>query len=212
MKKFAGRCLAAICLLSAAALAEPLAYVPNEESGTVSVIDVATDKTVGEFRAGKKPRGIAISPDGKTLYISDQTSNALLVVDTARREVVRSIALGESPEGIDLSRDGRWLAAAIEEANLVVLVETSTGVLTARIPTSGKNPEHAVFSPDGRWIYVSAEDAAQVDVIDVSARRQVESIQVGRRPRGIGFTPDGWPTLPANWRARSTRSTSPRER
>jgi YVTN family beta-propeller protein len=51
--------------------------------------------------------------------------------------------------------------------------------------------EHAVFSPDGRWLLVSAENADQVDLIDVGARRQVGSIAVGLRPRGIGFTPDG---------------------
>jgi DNA-binding beta-propeller fold protein YncE len=28
-------------------------------------------------------------------------------------------------------------------------------------------------------------------MIGVAARRQVDSVMVGRRPRGIGFTPDG---------------------
>ena len=47
-----------------------------------------------------------------------------------------------------------------------------------------------MFSPDGRWLLVSAEEAEQVDVIDVAQRRQVASIAVGLRPRGIGFSPD----------------------
>ena len=60
------------------------AYVPNEGSGTISVIDTTTDQVTGTIRHGKKPRGIAIAKDGKRLYLSDQTGNALVVVDPAQ--------------------------------------------------------------------------------------------------------------------------------
>src|SRR3954468_18239502 len=39
-------------LLAAAAVAQPFAYVTNEKSGTVSVIDTAVDRVVGEIPAG----------------------------------------------------------------------------------------------------------------------------------------------------------------
>ncbi|HYS74879.1 MAG TPA: hypothetical protein VEM38_02160, partial [Burkholderiales bacterium] len=54
------------------ACAAPFAYVPNERSGTVSVIDTASDQVVATIKAGGKPRGIAASPDGRRLYVSDQ--------------------------------------------------------------------------------------------------------------------------------------------
>ena len=50
---------AALALACQFALAAPLAYVPNEGSGTISVIDTGTDAVVKEIKAGKKPRGIA---------------------------------------------------------------------------------------------------------------------------------------------------------
>ena len=107
--------------------AEPYAYVPNEGSGTLSVIDTATDKVVAEIAAGTKPRGTAISPDGKTAYVSDQPNNRLVVVDLVERKVTGSIALGESPEGAGMSPDGRWVAAAVEETNDIAFVDTRTG-------------------------------------------------------------------------------------
>ena len=115
--------LAAVCWTAAGAFAGPTAYVPNENSGTVSVIDTATDKVTGELHTGGKPRGIAVSPDGTRLYLSDRASNSLLLVDLDRRKVVKKIPLGQSPEGISLSRDGRWVAAAIEETNAVMLID-----------------------------------------------------------------------------------------
>ena len=88
-----------------------------------------------------------------------------------------------------ISTDGKLLAAAVEEDNSVALLQASDGKTLAHIKVEGENPEHAVFSPDSKWLYVSAEDAEQVDVIDVAARKQVGRIPVGKRPRGIGFTP-----------------------
>ena len=46
-------------LAASLALAAPNAYVPNEGSGTVSVIDISTDQVIKTIPAGKKPRGVA---------------------------------------------------------------------------------------------------------------------------------------------------------
>ena len=48
---------AALGALALSTLAAPFAYVPNEESGTISVIDTSTDQVVKEIKAGDKPRG-----------------------------------------------------------------------------------------------------------------------------------------------------------
>jgi YVTN family beta-propeller protein len=184
----------AAAILSACAgmaLAAPLAYVPNEKSGTISVIDTGTDKVARTIGTGGKPRGVALSPDGATLYASDQASNALLVVELVGGLVRDRIPLGESPEGIDLSRDGVLLAAASEATNGVILLETSGEHRKWTIPVPGKNPEHTAFSPDGRWLLVGAEDGAQVDIIDVAQKKVVGSVAVGKRPRGIAYAPDG---------------------
>src|SRR6476660_9357905 len=109
------RLLGALTLvMPLAALAAPFAYVPNEGSGSLSVIDTATDQVVGEIA------------DGRTVYVSDQPNNQLVVVDIASRKATGVIALGESPEGVGISPDGRWVAAAVEETNDVAFVDTRT--------------------------------------------------------------------------------------
>ena len=108
-------CIAASALLAATALAQPYAYVPNEKSGTVSIIDTATDRVTGEIKAGDKPRGIAVSPDGKFLYVSDQPNRALNVIDIAKKAITVKIPLGESPEGVGISSDGKWVVVAVPE-------------------------------------------------------------------------------------------------
>ena len=55
--------LAGVLLCAAQAGAAPFAYVPNEKSGTLSVIDTETDTVVRSVPAGQKPRGLAPSAD-----------------------------------------------------------------------------------------------------------------------------------------------------
>ena len=45
-------------------------YVTNELSGDLSVIDATTLSIVTTIRLGKRPRGIAASPDGRRLYVA----------------------------------------------------------------------------------------------------------------------------------------------
>jgi len=182
---------AALVAIASSAHAAPFAYVPNEGSGTLSVIDTATDKVVADIAAGTKPRGTVVSRDGRRAYVSDQPNNRLVIVDLSTRASTGSVALGESPEGVGISPDGRWVVAAVEESNDVVFVDTRDDRKAFTVRVKGKNPEHAVFSPDGRQVYVSAEEGEAVDIIDVARREEVAQISVGARPRGIGFAPDG---------------------
>jgi YVTN family beta-propeller protein len=123
--------LAACVALPGLAAAAPIAYVPNEGSGTISIIDTAKDTVVETVAVGKKPRGIAIS--GNWLYVSDQLHNSLQLVNLKTRKLGPAIALGKSPEGVYASADGQWVAAAIEENDEVAIVDTKSRSVAFRI-------------------------------------------------------------------------------
>ena len=124
-------------VLAAAAQAAPFAYVANEKSGTLSVIDAATDEVVGEIKAGTKPRGMAAASGSTRIFVSDQPANALLVVDAGKRAVVSKIDLGESPEGVYVSPDGKLIAVAIEEDNAVFFLDSQSGEKLFQVKTVG---------------------------------------------------------------------------
>src|SRR2546426_9421516 len=104
------------------ARAAPFACVPNERSGTVSVIDTASDRVVATIKTGGKPRGIAASPDGRQLYVSDQPNGSLVVVDLAAREISEQIPGGKTPEGVTISRDGPLIAVAVGGKHRLTLI------------------------------------------------------------------------------------------
>src|SRR5258706_5208147 len=45
-------------------------YVTNEQSGDLTVIDGATQQVLATVPLGKRPRGIRLGADGRTLFIA----------------------------------------------------------------------------------------------------------------------------------------------
>lgn len=95
------RLRAAALMLPCIAMAAPFAYVPNEKSGGVSVIDTATNrKELAVVTSGKRPWNMAVTPDGRKLYIANGRSNSVSVIDTATNAVSKEIPVGELPWGV----------------------------------------------------------------------------------------------------------------
>jgi YVTN family beta-propeller protein len=55
-----------------------------------------------------------------------------------------------------------------------------------------------LVSPDGSRLYVSTGRGHQVVTIDTASNKVLSSLEVGRRPWGIGLSPDGKTLYSAN--------------
>jgi len=64
------------------------------------VIDTATNQVTGSFEVGERPWGIAVSPDGRTLYTANGPTNDVSVVDLASQTVVKKIKVSGGPWGV----------------------------------------------------------------------------------------------------------------
>ncbi len=176
--------------------AMPLAYVSNERSSTISVIDTATDRVVRTIPIGPRPRGMDVQ--GKRLFVAlsdDQPQatgdkDAIGLVDALSGRLLRKFHAGTDPERLVVSRDGRLLIAANEDAGTASITEVETNKVLATLVV-GIEPEGVALSPDGRWVYVTAETSNTVSVIDLSARKVVSNFLVDPRPRDVAFAPDG---------------------
>ncbi|MBC7920485.1 MAG: phosphoesterase, partial [Ferruginibacter sp.] len=96
-----------------------LAYVSNATNDNVSVIDyqnhrlvgtipIRVDRRIDGYR-GLTPFGLALSPDGRTLYAALLAFNAVAVIDTKTRQTKGLIPTGWGPTRVALSGDGQTL-------------------------------------------------------------------------------------------------------
>jgi len=184
-------------------------YVTNEASGDLTVIDGERQTVVGTYPLGKRPRGIKVSPDGKSLFVAlsgspnagpgvdpktlpppDRSADGIGEVDTATHKVKRVILAGNDPEQLDISADGQRLYVANEDAAQVSVVDVPSGKVTATVKM-GDEPEGVTIRPDGKVVYVTSEDEGAVYAIDTATNKVLKKVPVGHRPRSIGFLPDG---------------------
>jgi YVTN family beta-propeller protein len=63
-------------------------------SGSVSVIDTATNTVPATVSVGSSPQGVAVNPAGTRVYVANAGSNSVSVIDTATNTVVATVSVG----------------------------------------------------------------------------------------------------------------------
>jgi YVTN family beta-propeller protein len=107
-------------------------------SGTVSVIDTATNTVVKTINVGLHPCGMALSPDGDRLYVTNANSDTVSVVDTATDAVTKTLSvalgdpgrpsvLGSSPNAVAVSPAGNTLYVANAAENAIAVIDLERG-------------------------------------------------------------------------------------
>ena len=82
--------------------------------------------------------GLALAPDGKTLYVTMGRGESVAVIDVATRKVTRLIdGVGARPWGIAVSADGKKLFTANGPSNDISVVDAATGTVEKRIKVGG---------------------------------------------------------------------------
>lgn len=186
------------------------AYVSNEDDGTVTVIDAERGAAIATITVGKRPRGLALNPDGRLLYVAvsglpkcpppltdeecarlprDPAADGVAVVDTTKLERVRVLTGVSDPERVAVSRDGHRLYVSEEDAARLAVLDPVGGRVVATVPV-GREPEGVRVSPNGRWVLVTSEEDNLVTIIDAKSYATVGKAAVGARPRDLAFSAD----------------------
>jgi YVTN family beta-propeller protein len=85
---------------------------------------------------GRAPNGIAMAPDGKSVYVTTWSDfiyppGDVYVIDTASNTVTAVIPVELSPEGIAVTPDGGKLYVANAFSDAVSVIDTATNAVTA---------------------------------------------------------------------------------
>jgi YVTN family beta-propeller protein len=179
-------------------------YVACTTGKAVAVVDVASGKVSRTISLKDSPSGLALSADGKQLYVTmGQATGQLAVVDPTQGKVETSIAVGHSPTSPVLSADGKSVYVCNRFNNNVGIVDLAARKQVATVPVT-REPIAAALGGDGKTLVVAnllpagtADGevvAAHVDLIDVAARKPVNSLALpsgSSSLRGVCLSADG---------------------
>src|ERR1035437_7227856 len=82
---------AMILMLISIAGAAPFAYITNNASNNVSVIDTATNTVAATVNVGTTPYGVVVSPNGSNVYVVIGHSNTVPVINMSTNNVTAEV-------------------------------------------------------------------------------------------------------------------------
>jgi len=199
MQAFTGILLSLLVLslaAASAAVAAPFAFVSNQSSGTVSMIDAGAGAAclsgsppcvVETLNVGLSPAGVAVNREGTRAYVANQGSGTVSVIDVRSRRVVDSISVGAGtqPWGVAVSATDGKVYVTISGGIAVIDVNNSNRVST--IPVGGVLNGIAVV---GSRAFVSDGNNGNVVMIDGTSVLATFSLGNNSAPFGVVADPD----------------------
>jgi PQQ-dependent catabolism-associated beta-propeller protein len=172
------------CILfvtAAEAAGTGFAFVSNERSNTITVLDPARDYAVAkQIATCARPRDMHFDDAHQYLYVACGDDDVIEAIDVETLEPVRRIKTGRSPEIFAFAPDGKSLFVSEEESALVRNIALDSGKTLSQIST-GPEPEGVLVTP--KTIYVTSEVADMVHVYDAGSEAIIRNVLVGSRPR-----------------------------
>jgi YVTN family beta-propeller protein len=192
-------------------------YVTTELANSVTIIDPATLKIVGEIPTTQaKTHMLAISSDGRRGYTANAKPGTVSVLDLAARKTIAVIPVSDNIQRVAISRDDKLVFTADQTKPQLAVIDTTTNKIKTWIalPAMGYG---AAATIDGRWLLIAtrADDSPpasgtppQSDVapvqnnialIDLATLKLARTIPVPGEPQEILVSPDGKSAYVSCW-------------
>ena len=162
-------------------------FVTLQVSGELAAVDLATQTVKWKMKVGKVPAGLWMTPGDKYLLIGMTGADYVAVVDWRNQKIVKTITTGKGAHNFRSLADGKHVAVSNRVASTISILDedtlTNVGDITGLMP----GPDDMELSADKRYLWVTFRFAKHVGVIDLSTRKLIQTIAVGRSPHGIYF-------------------------
>lgn len=155
----------------------------------VVVIDLDSEKVVGDIPDTPGVHGIAIAPGLNRGFISNGRGNSVTIFDLKTLKTITQTPTGQNPDAIIYEPSTRMVYTFNGRSKDSTVIDAATGIVKSTIPLGGK-PEFAVVDGKG-GLWANIEDTHEVAVFDtakmaVSGRYLLEGCE---EPSGLALDP-----------------------
>jgi YVTN family beta-propeller protein len=190
-------------VVATVAVAQPqrIAFTPNGTFAYVTstglnrnnvaelyVIDTARNKVVATIPLDQGLDGVAVTPDGASVWVASAETNSVYVVDTATNTLAATIFVGDDLRGLAITPDGAFVYTTSAASATVSVISTTTHTVVATIP--GLIAFDIAITPNGAFAYVPLV-FNDVAVIDTATNTVAATVTPGGNPAFVAITPDG---------------------
>ncbi|KAA2257098.1 hypothetical protein F0L68_25475 [Solihabitans fulvus] len=169
-------------------------YVPDEGTGSVSVIDAATGATTATILVGASPNRLVAAPDGRHVYVASRGTRSVATIDTRTNRWVSTVKLPKPAVDLAVSPDGSRLYASEERGVDVDVIDTGISAIVDTVlvadPDAGDTAYRIAMSPDGSRLYANTLRSNLVRAVDTSDNAVVDSVELPSHPSAMAVSPD----------------------
>ncbi|MGH9291166.1 MAG: YncE family protein [Acidimicrobiales bacterium] len=156
----------------------------------VTPISLRTGTALRPITVGNGPTGIAVTPDGGTVYVTNLDSLSVTPIDAASDRPEAAIAVPGGPLAVVVAQGYAWVVDApssSEPGNNLVPISLATGRATTPIDLD-KGAQSLAVTPNGATAWVACLDAGVIEPVDLATRRVGAPIKVPGGPFSLAIT------------------------
>jgi YVTN family beta-propeller protein len=162
-------------------------FISLQVSGEVAAIDLDTQTVKWKMKVGEVPAGLWMTPGDKYLLVGMTGADYVAVVDWRNQKIVKTIPTGKGAHNFRSLVDGKHVAVSNRVASTISIVDEDTLTNVGDITGLMSGPDDMELSADKRYLWVTFRFAKHVGIIDLTNRKLIQTIAVGRSPHGIYF-------------------------
>lgn len=175
---------------SVPALAGSFAFVTNQNSSDLSILDLDNRREIRRIPVPGKPAGVAVSGPLNAFYTVSPDSKTVRRFSMTTCEVLAQAQLEGGPMGIAAApRSGLVFVSDWYEARVFVLDAEKLSV-SGQLATGGA-PAGLAVAADESWLATADRDSNQVSIFNLPELTLRARVTVGERPFGIAVDPFG---------------------
>ena len=159
---------------------------------SISVLDTKDGHEIGRTRVADAWLGLALSPDGKTLWVGGGSQAAIFefkLDENGQLNPTRTFELVKPADrtyrdfigDVAVAPDGHLLYACDLYHDSIVVVNTQSGTILDRFKT-GRRPYRILFHPDGKSFFVTSWADGSMIHHQTSDGSELQTLRVGAHP------------------------------
>ncbi len=164
------------------------AFTSDVGTGAVSHMDLVAKALVRVTPVAPRVEGIAVAPDGSTVWAGSNTNGTVTVLDGRSGTTITTLTGFSLPYRLAMSHDGKTAVVCDAQGNTLHFADVAQRKVIWTLD-SLPSPRGVTFAPDGKTAFVTLAGDPSVGVIDLVNRKLVRKIGVGQSPDGVGYGP-----------------------
>lgn len=166
--------------------------VVNNDSRSVTMVEVPGLKIRSEIIVGRDPRHVAFNNQGDRIFVTNRWDDSLSIIDVNASSVEKTIELCDEPVGV-LALESNRVFVSCQGAAKVAVVDPDEGLVVELVEVATA-PRGMAFDRLRNLLYVTHFLDGRISVIDPETLQVLNTISTGADSNlvsGITISPDG---------------------